>query len=577
MELSAPPPVVVACDYCGEQIDKRDLKHHQSFECLQSEFRVMQCPKGCGQNIEARHLDKHVKEECPLELVPCDFQLSGCPRRIPRRARKEHNQEALEYHVGLMNKSSVERDERMAKLEKSLRAREMELQALYKALDREREDRLEMMQQYDDKIQKLLEVYEMKMEDNTKDCKKALNGAMRTANTVDGMRMNVDGLLYDMRNVKQEIEEVSDMVRKGKLKSGVSRAPSGETMASIKAGDQPLFDPNGSETMSMGEPRGAPVVTALRVDMVKGPYYRISEAIRDAKVGDKIALAPGKYTEPIRMNRPLHIVGDGHVQDVIIETSGRDTFVFETEFGVLSGVTLRQKGTGFWNCVDIVAGQLNLEGCDISSQSLTCISIHRKTAAPRIWRNKIHNCAGTGIYVYDTAKGQIEDNDIYENGQSGIELSEAANPEIKFNRLQNNAQHGILVHDNGKGEITDNEVFKNRLAGIEVRESGNPRIHRNKIYSHESSAGIYIHHHGRADIEKNDIYHNSLSGICVWQAGKPLCRKNRISHNGEFGVQVRDGGWGTYADNDLRSNARGALLVTPDCKLKVILERNLID
>ena len=27
--------------------------------------------------LQARDLDKHVREECPMELVPCDFQLTG--------------------------------------------------------------------------------------------------------------------------------------------------------------------------------------------------------------------------------------------------------------------------------------------------------------------------------------------------------------------------------------------------------------------------------------------------------------------------------------------------------------------
>jgi hypothetical protein len=67
------------------QIDKRELRQHQAFECQQSELRIVSCPKGCGQNIEARSLEKHVLHECPLELVPCDFQLSGCPKRLARR------------------------------------------------------------------------------------------------------------------------------------------------------------------------------------------------------------------------------------------------------------------------------------------------------------------------------------------------------------------------------------------------------------------------------------------------------------------------------------------------------------
>ena len=58
--------------------------------------------------LQARNLDKHVKEECPMELVPCDFQLTGCPRRVARRALKEHNSENIEFHLGLMNRAAVQ-------------------------------------------------------------------------------------------------------------------------------------------------------------------------------------------------------------------------------------------------------------------------------------------------------------------------------------------------------------------------------------------------------------------------------------------------------------------------------------
>jgi hypothetical protein len=71
--------------------------------------------------------------------------------------------------------------------------------------------------------------------------------------------------------------------------------------------------------------------------------------------------------------------------------------------------------------------------------------------------------------VYDSAKGAIEDCDIFENAQSGVEIAEGADPEVKFNRIRENAQHGILVHDNGKGFLTDNDIFKNRCAYSHAR------------------------------------------------------------------------------------------------------------
>lgn len=42
LTLDAPAPTVVSCDYCGKQIDKREIKQHQAYECAQSELRIMQ-------------------------------------------------------------------------------------------------------------------------------------------------------------------------------------------------------------------------------------------------------------------------------------------------------------------------------------------------------------------------------------------------------------------------------------------------------------------------------------------------------------------------------------------------------
>ena len=83
--------------------------------------------------------------------------------------------------------------------------------------------------------------------------------------------------------------------------------------------------------------------------------------MRAAKIGDKVIVSPGKYNETLRMSRPMSIVGEGHVSDIKIESSGKDTFVFETEHGVLQNLTMQQKGTGFWNCIDCVSGQLQIE------------------------------------------------------------------------------------------------------------------------------------------------------------------------------------------------------------------------
>ena len=168
LDFVAPELPTAACEYCGAHILKRELTHHQSFDCALSELRIQSCPKGCGQNIQARDLDRHTRHECPLESVPCDFQLIGCPRRLQRRSKEEHNTECLQYHLGLMNKSSLLTDERMAGLERTLRSRELDLAALQRSVESERNERLDMMQMFQDKIQILLDVFEEKLQVESK-------------------------------------------------------------------------------------------------------------------------------------------------------------------------------------------------------------------------------------------------------------------------------------------------------------------------------------------------------------------------------------------------------------------------
>lgn len=52
-----------------------------------------------------------------------------------------------------------------------------------------------------------------------------------------------------------------------------------------------------------------------------------------------------------------------------------------------------------------------MEGCGITSQSLTCVAIH-DGADPRLRRNRIHDGKQSGVYVNEHGRGTLEDNEI---------------------------------------------------------------------------------------------------------------------------------------------------------------------
>lgn len=42
-------------------------------------------------------------------------------------------------------------------------------------------------------------------------------------------------------------------------------------------------------------------------------------------------------------------------------------------------------------------------------------------------------------------------------------------------------------------------------------------------------------------------------------------------------MQVTDSGWGYFEENDMRGNSEGSVFTSPECKARVVLERNLED
>lgn len=350
------------------------------------------------------------------------------------------------------------------------------------------------------------------------------------------------------------------------------------------------------------------VVDALR----RADHASVTEALKAAKPGDRILVRPGLYREGIVIDKPVEIVGDGEASEVVIESSGKYTLVFQTTMGRVANLTLRQM-EGDYYAVDIGQGRLELEGCDITSHSHACVGIH-DGADPRLRRNRVHHGKYAGVFVYDNGRGTIEDNEIFGNGLAGVEIKTQSNPMLRSNRIHDGKQVGVMVSDNGRGLIEDNEIFGNSLAGVEIKTGANPALRNNRIHDGKQvgvmvsdngkglieeneifgnalagieiktgadptvrgnrihagkQGGLMIGENGKGTIEENEIFGNALTGVEIKTGASPTLRRNRINRNVQQAVYVHDDGQGTLEDNDLRESASGAWYITPECLPKL--------
>ena len=307
--------------------------------------------------------------------------------------------------------------------------------------------------------------------------------------------------------------------------------------------------------------------------MHRGDYTTITAAVQAAKAGDRILVRAGLYEEGIVIDKPLEIIGDAPQGEVVMRASGKNVLQFKASMGRIANLTLRQMGGGNWYAIDIAQGRLEVEDCEITSESLACVAVHGG-ADPRLRRNQIHDGKSTGLYVYENGQGTFEDNDIFGNALSGIEVKTGANPTIRRNRIHDGKSGGVFVHENGQGMFEDNDVFGNAFSGVEARTGGNPTMRRNRIHNN-GQCGVFVNEDGLGAFEDNEVFSNAEVGVEVKSGGNPTMRRNRINKNGDEAIWIYDRGMGTYEKNDLKENAKGAWKISEDATKDIKRSNNI--
>ena len=219
-------------------------------------------------------------------------------------------------------------------------------------------------------------------------------------------------------------------------------------------------------------------VPTIIVDaMHRGHYATLTEALKAAQPGTQILVRPGLYREGVVIDKVVEIIGDGERADIVIEVADNSVILFKTNMGRIANLTLRQMGGENYECVDIAQGRLDLEDCDITSQSLSCVAIH-DGADPRLRRNIIHESNGVGVDVFSNGLGTLEENEIYGNEQGGLSISHGGNPTVRRNRITNNGYEAIWVCDGGGGVFEENDLRKNAKGAWEIESGSTSKVIR---------------------------------------------------------------------------------------------------
>jgi F-box protein 11 len=283
-----------------------------------------------------------------------------------------------------------------------------------------------------------------------------------------------------------------------------------------------------------------------------GDFTTLADAVAAARPGDRVLVRPGSYDGPIKIDTPLEVVGEGPADEIVVMAEKGGVLVVTASHGSVRGLTLRATGEPREaSVVDVRAGRLVLDGCDISGGA-TGVTI-RAYAEPHIRRCRIHHTSGHGIRVLGAGAGVFEDNEITGSGRSNISVTSGGNPTVRGNRITASEHSGVWVGDDGRGVFEDNDIAGNSWSNVSVGSGGRPTVRGNRITASEHE-GVHVWNNGAGLFEDNDIAGNTLSNVAVESGGNPTFRNNRITGSQQQGVHVYGDGAGVFEGNTVMDN-----------------------
>jgi len=222
-----------------------------------------------------------------------------------------------------------------------------------------------------------------------------------------------------------------------------------------------------------------------------GTHPNLTEAVLSATPGARIFIGPGIYRESIVLDKPLQLIGQGPRENIIVESGAASCLKMQAVSATVRGLTLRGCAGAAGKkhfAVKVAQGNLTLEDCAITSDSLACVAVQGATANATLRGCKIHDGASDGVLFFEGATGLIETCEISNHQRAGVHIKKGAAPLFRDCVIRGNKASGVVITDNGQGSIEGCDINDNAKAGVQIGQSGAPAIRRCKIRQNKQQA-----------------------------------------------------------------------------------------
>lgn len=255
----------------------------------------------------------------------------------------------------------------------------------------------------------------------------------------------------------------------------------------------------------------------------EGGYKSLAEALAAAQPGDEIEVHPAVYTETLTFTKPVHLIGQGKPEEIIIAPQNE------------KGVYIRADRVRFTNLsVWIGAPKDVTDLVEQNRKDVTGVTL---------------GLAAGGLVLGAFVLAAF--NPLWALGMGGMGLYRLYKEYM--DGLEKPAGAVMAVAESASLELR-NCIVRNSLgAGLDVY--GQATVASSRIFACWFDA-IYIGANGSAAIEDSELVANRTNGVQV--NGSVTMRRNKVTGNRKYAILVGDSAKGVFYDNILSGNKRSA-------------------
>ena len=176
-------------------------------------------------------------------------------------------------------------------------------------------------------------------------------------------------------------------------------------------------------------------------------YRNIATACEHVPPDSCLFIMEGVYKdEYLVIDKPLHLIGLGNREKIVISNSKEDALLFKRTHGSIYNLSLRYTGQEAGKyALDIVHSDVYLRSCSVQSANTTGIGVRFRSDAT-IRDTSITNCGENGVFVTPKAKLSMFDSTFSDIQKEAICCFSFTACLLKDNQIDKGESEGIAIY-----------------------------------------------------------------------------------------------------------------------------------